>query len=148
MMKTPNRSFLLAAFAVLTTAPYLAAQGNVVIDINGPGGKGSMAVPDFRGSGDAQKFMGTFNQTLWNELDQSGAFRMVPKTSYPLQVPQMPQDFKGNQPPAQAPVRRGAATPPTTSRPRLADWFGPPAEPPHPAFGFFRGEERKSGFFV
>ncbi len=91
MMKTPNRSFLLAAFAVLTTAPYLAAQGNVVIDINGPGGKGSMAVPDFRGSGDAQKFMGTFNQTLWNELDQSGAFRMVPKTSYPLQVPQMPR---------------------------------------------------------
>ena len=70
------------------------------------GGKGTIAIPDFRGSGDAQRFMGTFNTTLWNEIEQSGLFRMAPKTSYPLTVPQQPQDWKAAPAPQPAP-RRG-----------------------------------------
>src|ERR1051326_6149018 len=54
----------------------------------------AIAVPDFRGAGDAQKLMDTFNATLWNEPDGSGILKMVPKTVYPLQVPQQPSDFK------------------------------------------------------
>ena len=51
-------------------------------------------MPDFRGAGDAQKVMNTFNETLWSELDGSGILKMVGKTYYPLQVPQQPSDFK------------------------------------------------------
>ena len=56
--------------------------------------------------------MAAFNETLWNEVEQSGLFRMAPRTSYPLQVPQRPQDIRGGQAPAAAPTtppRRGAA---------------------------------------
>ena len=37
--------------------------------------------------------MAVFNTTLWDELDGSALFRMVPKTSYPLNVPQRPEDW-------------------------------------------------------
>ena len=50
-------------------------------------------MPDFRGSGDAQKFMDAFNQTLYGDLDGSGVFRMVAKSMFPLEAPQQPQDF-------------------------------------------------------
>ena len=50
----------------------------------------AMAVPDLRGSGAAQSFMGTFNQTLWSDLDSAGTFKMIPKTLYPTTVPQQP----------------------------------------------------------
>ena len=58
------------------------------------GNKPRIAVPDFRGSGDAQRFMDAFNQTLWDELSGSGALTMVAKSVYPLNVPQQPQDFR------------------------------------------------------
>ena len=54
----------------------------------------SIAVPDFRGSGDAQNFMGVFNSTLFNDLSDSGQLKMIPKTLYPMQVPQQPSDFR------------------------------------------------------
>ncbi len=138
-MKTSNLKKLVALLVVGGSAvAYLAAQqsGNVRIDISGAGGKGVMAIPDFRGSGEAQRFMGTFNTTLWNEIDQSGLFRMVPKTSYPLQVPQQPQDFKGVQPPAQPAPRRGQAVPTGAPGPWLADWSGPPVNATYLAFGY------------
>src|ERR1700733_3108477 len=58
------------------------------------GEKPSIAVPDFRGSGDAQQFMGVFNSTLFNDLAGSGQLKMIPKTLYPTQVPQQPSDFR------------------------------------------------------
>src|SRR5580704_4810554 len=58
-----------------------------------PGKIPTIAVPDFRGSGDAQKFMGVFNSTLFNDLQTSGQLKMIPKTLYPVQVPQQPADF-------------------------------------------------------
>jgi TolB protein len=68
-------SALLAAGALILTGQ----QANISGVITG-GEKPAIAVPDFRGSGDAQKMMNTFNATLWNELDGSGVLKMVPKT--------------------------------------------------------------------
>ena len=89
--------------------------------INAPvvktGEKPSIAVPDFRGSGDAQNFMGAFNSTLFNDLSSSGQLKMIPKTLYPTQVPQQPSDFR-------------------PGGPSFADWSGPPPNANYLAFGY------------
>jgi TolB protein len=78
-------------------------------------GRPVIAVPDFRGSGDAQSVMGAFNDTLWAELQGSGVLEMREKSFYPLDVPQQPQDFK-----------------PRT----LAEWAGPPVSANYVVFGY------------
>lgn len=101
-----------------------------------PGEKVPIAVPTLRGSGDAEKYMAEFNTTLWNDLDQSGVFRIVAKTFYPLQAPQRPQDFRAPLPPQQ-PARRGAPPPqPVRQGPWLSDWSGPPVNAKFLAFGY------------
>src|SRR5690348_819467 len=93
--------FLLAAGAlVLTGQQNPDYRGNIV-----KGEKPVIAVPDFRGSGDAQKLMTAFNDTLWKELDDSGILKMAAKAFYPVDVPQRPEDFKP--PVTTLPVRRG-----------------------------------------
>ncbi len=82
-----------------------------------------IAVPDFRGSGDAQRFMDSFNQTLWDELSGSGVLTMVAKSVYPLNVPQRPQDFR---PPSGA----------VSNGPWLTDWSNPPVKANYLAFGY------------
>ena len=78
-------------------------------------GRPYIAIPDFKGSGDAQNFMGAFNQTLWDDVSGAGTYRMAAKTMYPLNVPQQPSDF------AQTPL------PGDSFRGRnLSDWSGPP----------------------
>src|SRR5690242_21664635 len=72
----------------------LAAQQSDVKIIIEDHGRPKIAVPDLRGSGGAQQFMNAFNQTLYNDLDGSGLLKIVPKTMYPLQVPQQPSDFR------------------------------------------------------
>lgn len=99
------------------------AQSDVKITIGKPGEKAALAVPDFRGAGDAQQFMSPFNSTLWSNLNGSGQFKMVPKTSYPLQIPQQPSDFH---PPANG----------KSQGPWLADWSGPPVNTNYLAFGY------------
>ena len=69
----------LSVLALLLAAIVAVAQNRILIELTGQGGKGVIAIPDFRGSGDAAAFMGTFNTTLWAEIDQSGLFRMAPK---------------------------------------------------------------------
>jgi TolB protein len=93
-----------------------------------------IAVPDFRGSGDAQKFMNAFNDTLWNELDGSGVLKMAPKVNYPLDVPQQPSDFKP--PTTTNPVIRGQQPQTTRNGPWLTDWSGPPVNANDLAFGY------------
>jgi TolB protein len=83
-----------------------------------------LAVPDFRGSGDASKFMQVFNDTLWNELDNGGVVTLVGKSFYPLNVPQRPEDFV-------PPTGRGAST-----GLWLTDWSGPPVQANDLAFGY------------
>ena len=42
----------------------------------------AIAVPDLKGSGDAAKFMAKFNETLWNELENSGVLKMAAKSAW------------------------------------------------------------------
>ena len=132
---TKKTSFLFPILAL--AAIVLSAQSNkMVIDMIGKAGKGTIAIPDFRGAAEAQQYMGTFNSVLWSEIEGSGLFNMAPKTMYPLQVPQTPQDFKPPQPQA-APVRRNAPAPaPTAKAPWLTDWSGPPVNATYLAFGY------------
>jgi len=54
-----------------------------------------LAVPDFKPSnGDPQNaaLLKTFNDTFWNDLDNSGVVELVSKSFYPLQVPGQPTD--------------------------------------------------------
>jgi len=108
-------SILLGIAAVI----YAQISGNVVKH----GEKPAIAVADFRGAGDAQRFMGAFNSTLWDDIQNSGQLKMVPKTSYPLKVPQQPADFK---PPING----------TSQGSWLTDWSSPPASANYLAFGY------------
>src|SRR5580693_9297618 len=58
-----------------------------------------LAVPDFKPStGDPQNtaLLKTFNDTFWNDLDNSGVVELVSKSFYPLQVPGQPADVTFN----------------------------------------------------
>lgn len=125
---------------VALAAMIAVAQNRILIELTGQGGKGVIALPEFRGAGEAQALMGTFNQTLWAEIEGSGLFRMAPRTSYPLQSPQRPQDIRGGQAPAAspAPARRGAsaAPPAQPTGMYLSDWAGPPVSANYLAFGY------------
>src|ERR1017187_10445877 len=71
-----------------------------------------IAIPDFRGTGDAQKFMAAFNETLSADVKASGRFKIVAKTSLPTFVPQQPADFQQPTPPPAEPLARGRKQPP------------------------------------
>jgi TolB protein len=68
--------------------------------------------------------MNAFNQTLYNDIEDSGLFKMAAKSMYPLAVPQQPSDF-------QAP-----AGPPPRKAPWLTDWSSPPVSAKYLAFGY------------
>ncbi|MEO7142454.1 MAG: hypothetical protein ABI165_03025 [Bryobacteraceae bacterium] len=121
-------------FIFIAGALVVGGQQSQISGIIRQGDKPKIAVTDFRGSGDAQKFMDPFNKTLWDELQGSGALNMVAKSLYPLSVPQMPSDFKP--PTTVAPVRRGDAPRVQTNGPWLTDWSGPPVNANYLAFGY------------
>jgi len=126
---------ILASLAALAAgAIFVSGQDKIGgVIITGPK-KPKMAVIDFRGAGDAQKFMNTFNTTLWDELNNSGALEMVGKTFYPLEIPQQPQDFKP--PTTAAPLRRGDPPRAVKNGPWLTDWSGPPTGANYLTFGY------------
>ena len=70
--------------------------------------KPRLAVPDFKpASADAQtaSLNKVFNDTLWNDLNNSGILELVSKSFYPLQVPGQPAEVKADawaNPPANA----------------------------------------------
>jgi TolB protein len=133
-----NKILLTCLCAVPLIALLTAQQSDVIIKLS-KGERAGMAVPDFRGAGDAQQFMGAFNQTLWSDLEGSGIFRMVPKSLYPLEVPQRPEDFRPPLPPA-APARGGAPPRPRYQGPWLDQWSGPPANANYLALGYTAAE--------
>lgn len=108
-------SFLLA----LTAAMTLFAQ-DLNIWIREGGGKTALAVIDFRGSG-SQPYMAAFNSTLFGDLQNSGLFEMKPKSMFPLNNPQRPEDLR----PADG--GQGFA---------LSDWAGAPVNASHLVFGY------------
>jgi TolB protein len=115
-----KRTILLGSVILVLSA---LANAQINATIGKAGEKPSIAVPDFRGAGDAQKFMTVFNSTLFNDLDTSGQLKMIAKTLYPVQVPQQPQDFR---PPVNG----------KSQGPWLADWSGPPPNANYLAFGY------------
>ena len=127
------RAKILTALA-FTAVAALAQQSDVQIKLT-QGERAAIAVPDLRGSGDAQKFMDAFNQIMFNDLDSSGLFRMVPKTMYPLETPQRPQDFRPPLAPS-TPARKGTTPQPVRQGPWLTDWSQPPPSATYLAFGY------------
>jgi TolB protein len=124
--------FLIAGLVLLVLA--LSAQDPITIKIIG-GQKPVIAIPDFRGSGEAQQFMNTFNEVLFRDVETSGMFKMAAKSMFPVEVPQRPQDFRPPAAPAQPP-RRGQTPQPVRQGPWLTDWSGPPVSANYLAFGY------------
>jgi TolB protein len=124
----------LAAVLLFAAAAFLTAQQT---DIRGGvtgGQRPGIALPDLRGSGGAQRFMNTFNETLWDEVQQCGLFKMAAKSMYPLRVPQQPADFRP--PTMPTTVRRGQTPQPVSNGPWLTDWSSPPVSAQYLAFGY------------
>ncbi len=119
----------LSALALLV----LPAQ-NTRLYVSG-GAKPKLAIPDFRGAGDAQRLMTVFNQTLWGDIENSALFDLVPKTSMPLFVPQQPSDFQTPAPPTPA-GRKGTPIPQNAGGRWMRDWVEPPTSASHLAFGY------------
>lgn len=128
-------------FLALSTSNWLNAkqqsqiQGNIVAHP----GKPLIAVPDFRASGTAASLIGAFNSTVSADLQSSPLVNLVPKTLYPLQIPQQPSD-----------LIPGLAQPgPRPTQPqgnRLSDWSLPPVSANYLGIGY--GAENKGMFVV
>jgi TolB protein len=124
----------LAAGAMLL----LAQQSTIDIGTITKGERPAIAIPDLRGSGEAQAFMGAFNQTLWADINGSGIFKIIPKTSYPTFVPQQPSDFQPPSAPTPAPRgRKNEMTAAPSGGGRwMQDWASPPVSANYLAFGY------------
>ena len=73
--------------AAAATLAILAAQQTDFTGLIKSGGAGpSLAVPDFRGDGQAQSFMTVFNQTLWNDLDSGGIWYIGELARWPTSL--------------------------------------------------------------
>src|SRR3954452_2207195 len=112
------------AFASAGALLVLAAQDASIVVDRTQGRIPVIAIPDFRGSGDAQRFMAAFNETLARDVNASGLFKIVPKTSLPLFIPQQPSDFQQPPPP---PEQARGRNPQITSAPSgggrwMQDW--------------------------
>ncbi len=121
------------AVAAILCVVVFAQQSDIVSKIVG-GALPAIAIADMRGSGAAQEQMGTFNQTLFTEIQSSGQLKMVAKTLYPLQLPQQPSDFK-------------APTNGRSNGPWLTDWSQPPVSSNYLAFGYTAIRDGKLVFF-
>ena len=117
-----KRLSIFASLAALAIAALWAQQSDIKIILTA-GERPKIALPELRGSGEAQPQMAVFNETLTADITDSGYFDVRPKTSYPLQVPQRPQDFK---PPVNG-AKQG---------PWLTDWSGAPVGADYLAFGY------------
>ncbi|MFN7919518.1 MAG: hypothetical protein U0Q16_05440 [Bryobacteraceae bacterium] len=93
-----------------------------------------LAVPDMRGTGDAQRYMDMFNKTLFADLQDSGIFEMKSKSFYPLEVPQRPQDFK-------APVNG------QKQGPWLSDWSKDPVNANYMTVGYTGMQDNRLSLF-
>jgi TolB protein len=103
---------LLLALGGLTWSVAQQLQGVIV---KNPG-KPLIAVPEFRAAGAAAPLMAAFNKTVLDDLSASPLINFVPRTLYPLQIPQQPSDLiAGNSAPGATPQGM-----------RLSDWSLPP----------------------
>jgi len=108
------KRFAFAALLLVCTAAPLAAQDWIRTGTGLGVEKIRIAVPDFKAaSADAQSpaLVKTFNDVLWNDLEQAGIFEMVSKSFYPLGQFGGPADIRndawGNPPPSASMVAFG-----------------------------------------
>jgi TolB protein len=137
---------IVSAAAVSAAALFMLAAQQNPVDIGVVRKSGelpSIAIPDFRGDGQAQGLMPVLNQTLWGDISGSAYFQMRSKSMYPKFIPQQPGDFTQPTPPAPPQrSRRGRRNPAEFERPAtggghwLTDWSGPPAQSDYLAFGY------------
>jgi TolB protein len=113
-MKTLLTFFVLALLAVIF--PASAQQSDIKVILSGDN-QPVIALPDLRGTGEAQAHMETFNRKLYEEIESSSVLKIAAKSTYPLQTPQRPQDFRDG-------------------GPQLADWSRPPVSANYLAFGY------------
>jgi TolB protein len=107
----PGRQRVLAFGALLTLLLVIPATAQDWIRTGTGLGvdKVRLAVPEFKSS--AADLSQTFNDTLWNDLDNAGIFDMVSKSFFPTNTPGTPADVK------------------------FADWSSPPPNASMLAFG-------------
>ena len=82
--------------------------------------KTRVAVPNFRVTADSAEVMKTFDDVLWNDLDNSGIIELVSKSFYPPQQPSTPADVFRTE--MQKPERSRKEVPV-----KVSDWARPPA---------------------
>lgn len=98
MLKAPKAIVLSLLFLLGLALVSASGQDQFTLEIN----KGTpirLASPDFKAAtNDSQTapLNAVFNQTLWNDLNNSGVFEMVSKSFYPLQTPGAPGDINLN----------------------------------------------------
>jgi TolB protein len=91
-------------------------------------GKPNIAVPEFRAAGAGAPLMATFNSTVQSDLEGSPLVNFVPRTLYPLQIPQQPRDLIGGAAPT--------GVSPTPQGYRLTDWSFPPVNAQNLGLGY------------
>ena len=99
-----------------------------------------MAVPDFRGSGDAQNLMGAFNQTLWDDLSGLRAVQDGrPRPCTRSRRRSSPRTSASRRRRSRRPRARGRREPPQPTTGNglwLRDWSSPPVSANYLAFGY------------
>src|SRR5579883_1868432 len=119
--------FFVTCFLTLIGFGWLAGkqQPQITGVITHPG-KPLIAVTEFRASGGAASLMSAFNDTVMNDLQSSPLVNFVPRTLYPLQVPQTASQ-----------LIPGVAVPGTpVNGLRLTDWSLPPVSAGYLGFGY------------
>jgi TolB protein len=129
---------LTATFLLIFAGFWVSAQQQTITgNIDKNPGKPRIAVPDFRANGAAAPLIGTFNATVSADLQSSPLINFVPKTTYPLQPPQQPNDLvAGVAPPSNNAIIQAN---------RLTDWSLPPVGANYLGMGY--GAEDR-GLFV
>lgn len=131
--------YIVYSFLILGgLAAWLAAQ-QIQVQVEKNPGKPHVAVPDFRAAGNAAPLIASFNETVAADLQGSPLLNFVPKTLYPLQIPQQPSDLLAGV----APPSRGNAL--SIQGNRLTDWSLPPISTNYLGIGY--GAEDR-GMFV
>ena len=112
------RNLFLPLLLLACSGSLLAGQQITGQIVKNPG-KPLVAVTDFRATGSASSLISVFNSTVRSDLEASPLLNFVPKTLYPVQVPQQPSDLQAGVAPASA-----QTTAPQGNR--LSDWSLPP----------------------
>lgn len=136
LMRIFTASFLMLAGLGWMGTNSLSAQ-QVVGTIDKNPGKPRVAVPDFRANGAAAALIATFNSTVAGDLQGSPLINLIPKTLYPVQIPQTPKDLVTDSAAPGAntiPPAGGSIGAPQGNR--LSDWNLPPVAANYLGMGY------------